>query len=233
VRYLYKSALMNKLLLLLFVLFSCSGIMAQKDAPTTDTLRNMIAIAPVNTNLFGTSNMIYYKRFINQKGPYQIFYRVGLGVLNRFTIEDDADRSLDDKILDQRNFNFNFGLEWYRPIGKFSITFGQEVGYTRSTFINEYIAIGEMGVFSVDGLSRELDLSVEDAFYRSYNIHLFTGLRYRVGQHFQFGLESALGWSFYRVENRYPESSSQTDRAFIGTIRELALARHFILEVNF
>lgn len=232
-RYLYKSALMHKLFTLLLVLFSFSGITAQKDVPTVDTLKNMIALAPVNTNLFGTSNMIYYKRFINQRGHSQIYYRVGLGVLNRFTFEDDADRSLDDKTLDQRNLNFNFGLEWYRPIGKFSITFGQEIGYTRSTFINEYISIGEMGVFSVDGLSRELDLSVEDAFYRSYNIHLFTGLRYRVGQHFQFGLESALGWSFYRVENRYPESSSQTDRAFIGTIRELALPRHFILEVNF
>ena len=149
------------------------------------------------------------------------------------SIEDDADRSFDDLTLNRRNFNFNFGLEWYRPVGKFSITFGPEIGYTRAAFINEYISIGEMGVFSVNGLSTELDFSVKDAFYRSYNLHVFAGLRYHVSQHFQFGIESALGWSLYRVENRYPESSSQTNTEFIGTIRELAIGRHFILEVNF
>lgn len=72
-------------------------------------------------------------------------------------------------------------------------------------FINEYIVIGEMGVFLVDGLFRELDLLVEDVFYCFYNIYFFIGLCYCVGQYFQFGFESVLGWSFYWVENCYLE----------------------------
>ena len=223
---------MKKLILPLILLLSYGAVQAQQDAEAGDTLRNMIAIAPVNSNLFGTGNTIYYKRFITQRGPYQIYYRVGLGVLNRFTAKTDFN-SFDDLTLNRRNFNFNFGLEWYPASGEVQHHLRTEIGYTRVAFINKFVSIGNMGVFSVDGLLTEPGSSVEDAFYRSYNLHLFTGLRYRVSRHFQFGIESALGWSFYRVENRYPEFSSRTNSERIGTIRELAIGRHFILEVNF
>jgi hypothetical protein len=224
---------MNKLLLLLFVLFSCSGIKAQKDAPTTDTLRNMIAVAPVNTNLFGTSNMIYYKRFINQMGPYMIYYRAGIGLFDRFTNEDDADRLIDPVSPDRRSINFNFGLEWYRPAGDFSITFGPELGYTRASFFEDFVTLEQGRVFSLEGLATERNFALEKSFYRSYNLAWFVGLRYHIGRHFQFGIESALGWSFYRLENQYVEVANQINPEFTGIIRELAIGRHFILEVNF
>ena len=75
---------MKKLILPLFLLLSYGAVQAQQGAEARDTLRNMIALAPLNSNLFGTGNAIYYKRLINQKGAYQIYYRAGLGVLNRF-----------------------------------------------------------------------------------------------------------------------------------------------------
>ena len=213
---------MNKLFLTLLLLLPLTGLQAQSDAtPREGALRNMISVAPINSNLFGTSNAIYYKRLFNQKGPYNIYYRAGLGVLNRFTADEDTDR---------RAYNLNFGLEWYRPLGDFSITFGPELGYTRASFAEESISMAQGRVFSLPVLTRQRNSGLEKSFYRSYNLAWFVGLRYHIGPHFQFGIESALGWSFYRIEE---QSRGFTDFEATGTIRELVLARHFVLEVNF
>jgi hypothetical protein len=218
---------MKKLILPLFFLLSSIGLQAQNETPVEDTIRNMIAIAPLNTNLFGTGNAVYYKRLIrlvNPKEFQKVYYRVGFGLLNRFTAEDGVDR---------RSFNFNLGLEWYHRLGNFGITYGPEVGYTRASFFNESINLEQGKVFSLPVLSTQRNSSLEKSFYRSYNLAGFVGLRYHIGQHFQFGIESALGWSFYHFEEQLEEPTNRENFEDKGTIRELAIGRHFVLEFNF
>lgn len=218
---------MKKLILPLLFLLSSIGLQAQNEAPAEDTIRNMIAIAPLNTNLFGTGNAVYYKRMIrmvNPKESQKVYYRVGFGLLDRFTAEDDVDR---------RSFNFNLGLEWYHRLGNFGITYGPEVGYTRASFFTESINLEQGRVFSLPSFSTERDRRLEKSFYRSFNLAWFVGFRYHIGKHFQFGIESALGWSFYRLEEQRAEPTNLENFQDNGTIRELAIGRHFVLEFNF
>lgn len=225
---------MKNLLTLVALLFFLPAIIyAQIDLSDRGVPKNMISIAPANNSLFETTNTLYYKRLLNQNGRNLLYARFGLGLADRFTNEDDAGRLVDPVSPDRRSLNLNLGLEWYRRLGDFSLTFGPEIGYSRASFFQEVVTVSEGRVFSLRGLSLEQDFGMGASYYRAFNLAAFVGIRYHIGQHFQFGLESALGWSFYRVENEYEPGINRLDPDFTGTIRELAIGRHFILEVNF
>ena len=225
---------MKTLLSLALLCFFGLQLVGQTDTVENALPKNMISIAPINQPLFGTTNMIYYKRLIQEHSGNFLFARLDFGYLDRLTNNRDDNLLVDPVSPDRRSLNVFFGLEWYKRFGNFSLIYGAELGFTNYSFFEELISVNNGSVFSNDGLlTITQEFAVNDSYYRSFNLVGFIGFSYHIGQHFQVGLESALGWSLYRLENDFVSGIVSTNRQATGTIRELAVGRNLVLEVNF
>jgi len=189
------STTLYTVILLCAICISANTAYAQKDSTRTSP-RHAIITTPLMSLNNDSKPSFYYRLYLNKINDESKVAALRLGTELLSGVENRAGSSATSEV---RGFNMKLGLERGKRLGRSVIYIGAEYSYSRYITSNAILYPESGALFNLNNLVSESS-GIDESKHNLHSFIGFVGFRYELSQHFEVGIESAIGYGWFENE---------------------------------